>query len=46
VYADEGHGLPRDTDRFDFYGRVERFLAKYLGGEATSRADTTPAPTQ
>ena len=46
VYADEGHGLPRDTDRFDFYHRVERFLAKYLGGEATSRADPAIAPTR
>ena len=36
VYADEGHGFTKDEDVFDFYGRVERFLAKYLGGIATS----------
>ncbi|HEV2220605.1 MAG TPA: prolyl oligopeptidase family serine peptidase [Casimicrobiaceae bacterium] len=39
VYADEGHGLSRDADLFDFFGRVERFLAKYLGGASTA----TPA---
>lgn len=36
VYADEGHGFRNDKDVFDYYGRVERFLAKYLGGIATS----------
>ncbi|HEX7327113.1 MAG TPA: prolyl oligopeptidase family serine peptidase [Casimicrobiaceae bacterium] len=36
VYANEGHGFTKDKDVFDFYGRVERFLAKYLGGIATS----------
>ena len=30
VYADEGHGFVKDENLFDFYGRVERFLAKYL----------------
>ena len=35
VYPDEGHGLSRDADRIDFYSRVERFLAKYLGGRGT-----------
>ncbi|MBS0325227.1 MAG: S9 family peptidase [Proteobacteria bacterium] len=36
VYANEGHGFTKDKDAFDFYGRVERFLAKYLGGISTS----------
>jgi len=30
VYPDEGHGWLLEKNRFDFYGRVERFLAKYL----------------
>ena len=30
VYPDEGHGFTKDDDLFDFYGRVDRFLAKYL----------------
>jgi dipeptidyl aminopeptidase/acylaminoacyl peptidase len=29
-YGAEGHGFRRDEDVFDFYGRVDRFLAKYL----------------
>ena len=43
VYANEGHGFTRDADLFDFYGRVERFLAKYLGGYAAPEMpDATP----
>ncbi len=34
VYTDEGHGFARPENRLDFYGRVEEFLAKYLGGRA------------
>jgi dipeptidyl aminopeptidase/acylaminoacyl peptidase len=34
VYADEGHGFARPENQFDFYGRVEEFLAKHLGGRA------------
>jgi dipeptidyl aminopeptidase/acylaminoacyl peptidase len=30
VYPGEAHGLGRDKNMFDLYGRVERFLAKYL----------------
>ena len=30
VYPDEGHGWLLEKNRFDFYGRVERFLAKHL----------------
>ncbi len=41
VYADEGHGFSKDENVFDFYGRVERFLAKYLGGTVVS--STPPA---
>jgi dipeptidyl aminopeptidase/acylaminoacyl peptidase len=32
VYTDEGHGFARPNNRLDFYGRVDEFLAKYLGG--------------
>jgi dipeptidyl aminopeptidase/acylaminoacyl peptidase len=30
VYPNEGHGLFHENNRFDFYKRVERFLAKHL----------------
>jgi dipeptidyl aminopeptidase/acylaminoacyl peptidase len=43
VYAGEGHGFSKDENVFDFYGRVERFLAKHLGGVATSKAPDAPA---
>src|SRR5947208_3863778 len=32
VYSDEGHGFARPENQLDFYGRVEEFLAKHLGG--------------
>jgi dipeptidyl aminopeptidase/acylaminoacyl peptidase len=31
VYDDEAHGFLREANRFDFYGRVEQFLAKHMG---------------
>jgi dipeptidyl aminopeptidase/acylaminoacyl peptidase len=34
VYTDEGHGFARPNNRLDFYGRVDEFLAKYLGGRS------------
>ncbi len=34
VYPDEGHGFQRPENQMDFYGRVEEFLAKHLGGRA------------
>ena len=34
VYSDEGHGLARPENQIDFYGRIEEFLAKHLGGRA------------
>jgi len=34
VYPDEGHGFARSENNLDFYGRVEEFLAKHLGGRA------------
>ena len=38
VYTGEGHGFSKDENVFDFFGRVERFLAQHLGGIATSKA--------
>ncbi|MFI5593633.1 S9 family peptidase [Amycolatopsis sp. NPDC051758] len=32
LYDDEGHGLEKPENRFEFYTRAERFLAKHLGG--------------
>jgi dipeptidyl aminopeptidase/acylaminoacyl peptidase len=34
VYPDEGHGFARPENRLDFYGKSEKFLARYLGGRA------------
>jgi dipeptidyl aminopeptidase/acylaminoacyl peptidase len=45
VYPDEGHGFLRPENALDFYGRVEEFLAKHLGGraEAWSKLDGATA---
>ena len=32
VYPDEGHGFARIENNLDFFGRMEEFLAKHLGG--------------
>jgi dipeptidyl aminopeptidase/acylaminoacyl peptidase len=32
VYPDEGHGFVRPENNLDFFGRMEEFLAKHLGG--------------
>lgn len=34
VYPDEGHGFARPENNRDFYGRVEEFFEKHLGGRA------------
>jgi dipeptidyl aminopeptidase/acylaminoacyl peptidase len=31
VYNDEGHGFLKEANNFDFYSRVEKFLAKHIG---------------
>lgn len=36
VYPDEGHGFARPENQIDFYGRIEEFLTKHLGGRAES----------
>jgi dipeptidyl aminopeptidase/acylaminoacyl peptidase len=32
LFPDEGHGFAKPEDRLKFYGEIEKFLAKYLGG--------------
>jgi dipeptidyl aminopeptidase/acylaminoacyl peptidase len=32
LFPDEGHGFAKPENRLKFYGEVEKFLAKYLGG--------------
>jgi len=32
VKEDEGHGFANEENRFEFYGAMEKFLAKHLGG--------------
>jgi dipeptidyl aminopeptidase/acylaminoacyl peptidase len=34
VKENEGHGFANEENRFDFYGAMEKFLAKHLGGRA------------
>jgi|GEM_PF-3127507 len=34
VYPDEGHGWQRPENIYDYYGRIENFLAAHLGGRA------------
>ncbi len=33
VKDDEGHGFENEENRFDFYGAMERFLGRHLGGK-------------
>lgn len=42
-YAAEGHGFNRDENVFDFYRRVDRFLAKYLKADEPA-ASATASP--
>jgi dipeptidyl aminopeptidase/acylaminoacyl peptidase len=48
VYPDEGHGFTKATNRVDFQGRAEAFLARCLGGRTQPAPATTgaraPAP--
>jgi dipeptidyl aminopeptidase/acylaminoacyl peptidase len=46
VYPDEGHGFGRSENNQDFYGRVEQFLSKHLGGRAEPSRDVPGASTQ
>ena len=31
VYPEEGHGWVLPKNRYDFYGRLEKFLEKHIG---------------
>jgi dipeptidyl aminopeptidase/acylaminoacyl peptidase len=44
VYSGEGHGFNRDEDVFDFYHRVDRFLAKFLQPENPAAKVDVPRP--
>jgi dipeptidyl aminopeptidase/acylaminoacyl peptidase len=50
LFPDEGHGLAKPDNRLRFYGAMERFLARHLGGRteepATEEATTTEATGQ
>jgi Prolyl oligopeptidase family len=46
VYSDEGHGFARPENEFDFYGRVEEFLVKHLGGRAEPWKEIAGAPAE
>ncbi len=35
VKENEGHGFHNEENRFDFYGAMEKFLAKHLGGRVS-----------
>lgn len=39
VYTDEGHGFARPENRLHFYGKVESFLAKHIGGRVQPESD-------
>jgi dipeptidyl aminopeptidase/acylaminoacyl peptidase len=43
VYNDEGHGFHSDANVFDYYHRVEQFLAKYLHGEPPTVKAAVPS---
>ncbi len=38
VKENEGHGFGNEENQFDFYGAMEKFLAKHLGGRITQSA--------
>jgi len=38
LYEDEGHGFAKPENRLHFYGAVERFLARHLGGRCEDQA--------
>ena len=42
VYNDEWHGFNKDENRYDFYRRVDAFLAKNLVSRATSVSQADP----
>ena len=45
VYSDEGHIWTKLSTLEDFYGRMERFLARHIGTEPSAAGATPPATT-
>ena len=42
IKKDEGHGYRKEENRYDFYGKMESFLAENLGpGQARRRESLT-----
>mgnify|MGYP000287748813 CR=1 FL=1 len=41
--VNEGHGFRNEENRFDFYGAMEKFLGKHLGGSIEQELAETPA---
>ena len=39
VKKDEGHGFRKEENQYDFYGRVESFLAENLNSEQAAKAN-------
>ena len=37
TYASEMHGLSLDANVFDYYHHVDRFMARYLRGDASAK---------
>ncbi len=37
VKENEGHGFHNEENKFDFYGAMETFLAKHLGGKVLNK---------
>ena len=38
VKNNEGHGFHNEDNRYDFYGAMEKFFAKYLGDQTAKKA--------
>lgn len=38
VKDNEGHGFANEENQFDFYGAMERFLAKHIGGRISTQS--------
>ena len=36
VKRDEGHGYAKEENRFEYYAKMEEFLAQHIGSQASS----------
>ena len=46
VYPDEGHGIGKGANVMDYWGRIEEFLAKHLGGRSEPRTEVKGSSAQ